>query len=189
MDTNDVPFDTIQRIQSQLQSGESIRWASPANPRVAALAGIGIFLFAIPWTAFAIFWICGAAGFKIPNFKSPASLFPLFGLPFVLVGLFMLASPIFLWRKAKKTFYLITDRRAVIFEDSRIMKLQSFGPDRLQSIERTQSADGSGSIIFGDTLSSEPLNRQRTVKTGFIGIKNVKEVEDLLTALVSKKAY
>src|SRR5262245_53538748 len=98
---SELPFDVTQRIQSQLQSGEPIRWISPANPKIAALAGTGIFLFAIPWTAFAIFWICGASGFKIPDFKNGISFFPLFGIPFVLIGVSMLLSPVTLWRKAK----------------------------------------------------------------------------------------
>jgi hypothetical protein len=180
---NDVPYDKIRRIQSELQSGEAIRWISQANPRATALAGIGIFLFAIPWTAFSIFWICGAAGFKVPDFKDGiVDFFPLFGIPFVLIGLGMMLSPVSMWRKAKRTYYIVTDRRAVIFEDKPVAKIQSFGPEKLQSLERTQRPDGSGSLIFEDRVS----RNERRIRMGFIGIKNVKEVESLINDIVPK---
>jgi len=185
MNTNDVPFDLIQRVQPQLQGGEGIRWISPANPKLALLGGLALWLFAIPWTAFALFWMAGAAGFKIPNFKSPMSLFPLFGLPFVLIGLAMLASPLFLYKKAKSTFYIITDRRALIFQDGATVKMQSFGPQQLQNIERIQAPDGSGSLIFTEQRSGR---NNRSVKIGFLGIKDVKHAEALLMDIVEKGA-
>ncbi|MBK7207082.1 MAG: hypothetical protein IPH91_02210 [Elusimicrobia bacterium] len=183
MNTNDIPFDLIQRVQPQLQGGEGIRWIAPANPRMALMGGLALWLFAIPWTAFALFWMAGAAGFKTPNFKSPAALFPLFGLPFVLIGLAMLASPIFLYRKAKRTFYIITDRRALIFEDGPTVKIQSFGPPQLQNIERIQSPDGSGSLIFTERRTGR---NGRGLKIGFLGIKDVQHAEALLMDLVTK---
>jgi hypothetical protein len=183
VNSTDMPFDLIQRVQPQLQGGEGIRWMSSANPRLAMMGGFALWLFAIPWTAFALFWMAGAAGFKIPNFKSPSALFPLFGLPFVLIGLAMLASPLFLYRKAKRTYYIITDRRALIFEDGATVKIQSFGPQQLQNIERVQSPDGSGSLIFTEQVARR---NGRGLKIGFLGIKDVQQAEALLMDLVAK---
>jgi hypothetical protein len=41
-------------------------------------------------------------------------LFPLFGVPFVLIGLGMLAAPYWMRRKAQNTVYALTDKRALI---------------------------------------------------------------------------
>jgi hypothetical protein len=188
MNTNDIPFDRLQRIQAEMQPGESIRWIGQPSPKSAALGGAVIWLFAIPWTAFALFWMCGAAGFKIPDFKSPQALFPLFGLPFVLVGVAMLLSPIALWRKAKRTYYMVTDRRAVILLDGATIKVQSFGPKTLSSVERVQSPDGSGSLFFGDTAFQPQHGKHRPPRIGFIGIPNVREVESLLAAVAEPKS-
>ena len=98
------PLDSkIERLlHEELGPTEKLLWsAAPAPGRLARIT-LPIFLFAIPWTAFAIFWIAGASGFKRPNFGQPAGLFPLFGVPFVLIGLGMLSSPYWARRKARR---------------------------------------------------------------------------------------
>ena len=92
-------------LRRELMTGERIVWSGQPNPR-KLYAAFAIWLFAIPWTAFAI-W-----GFAIPwtafalfweamalfmlwgdTTKTPAAItwsfgivFPLFGLPFIVVG-------------------------------------------------------------------------------------------------------
>lgn len=181
-----IPFKTTQRIQSQLQSGEGIRWIGQPNPRTMVIASIGIFLFGIFWTGFAIFWVCGASGFKIPDFKNGFSFFPLFGIPFVLIGFGMLLSPLISYCKAKMTYYVVTDRRALIFDDARETHIQSFGPDKLQEIERIELPNGTGNIMFGYTMSTDLINTNRPVKVGFIGIPNVRSVETLISEITKR---
>ena len=105
------------RVKRELEPGESIAWMEQPVPRFFTISSITMILCAIPWTAFSIFWICSAAGFKMPNFsRGGFSLFPLFGLPFVLIGLGMFSSPFWAYRRALKTVYVITNRRAIAFE-------------------------------------------------------------------------
>jgi len=77
-----------RRIDRELEAVEFIKWIEQPLPRFLMLQSIAYFLFGIPWTAFAIFWIYGAAGFKIrilhEGIKSE-HLFSLFGVPFVLI--------------------------------------------------------------------------------------------------------
>ena len=106
-----IPPELEEKVERELESGERIAWMEQPIPRYFTAMSTGAFLFAIPWTAFALFWICGASGFKLPDFsKGGFSFFPLFGVPFVLIGLGMLSSPWWAHRKALKTVYVITDR-------------------------------------------------------------------------------
>jgi len=68
------------------------------------MKSIPIVLFGIPWTAAALFWMALTSGFEMPNFnfKDGFDVFPLFGIPFVFIGLEMLSSPLRMIRKAKK---------------------------------------------------------------------------------------
>ncbi len=67
------------------------------NPARMALKMIPMVLFGVLWTGFSVFWMWGASGFGQGD--RIGSLFALFGLPFVLIGLGMLLSPFYnRWR-------------------------------------------------------------------------------------------
>lgn len=142
-------------------------------------------LFGIPFGGFALFWIAGASGFKIPDFSEGGfSFFPLFGLPFFLIGLGMVLSPVWEAIKARSTVYVITTMRAIIFEPSIFggMDITSFRADDLADISRTQRTDGSGDLVFAREVS-HGRNGTRVKEIGFLGIPRVKAVEDMLRAL------
>lgn len=76
-------------------------------------------------------------------------LFPLFGLPFILVGLGLLSSPFWSVRRASRTAYLVTNKRAVIIEGSRRRTVRSIAPDAFGDILRREGKFGRGDIVFG----------------------------------------
>ena len=95
--------DSLRAVVSEeVDGGEQITWIGQPLPRRFAKRSLPIVLFGIPWTAFAVFWIAGAAGFKPPNFQQPMDLFPLFGIPFLLIGFGMLSARLWMGRKAKR---------------------------------------------------------------------------------------
>ena len=113
-------------------------------------------------------------------------VFPLFGLPFLLVGLALLSSPFWLARKAKKSCYILTDHRAIVvaagFFGSRMIK--SFGPEQLTTITRTEHSDGSGDLVFEEFTTGHGDHHTRT-RLGFIAINNVHDVEQLIIQMVN----
>ena len=112
--TGTIPRELDDKVKRELELGERILWMEQPIPRYFTAMSTGAFLFAIPWTAFAVFWMCGASGFKMPDFsKGGFSFFPLFGLPFFLIGIGMLSSPLWSYRKAFKTVYVIAVLRGV----------------------------------------------------------------------------
>lgn len=179
-----IPRELEDKVKRELESGESILWMEQPIPRYFTAMSTSAFLFAIPWTAFAIFWICGASGFKLPDFSEGGfSFFPLFGLPFVLIGMGMLSAPLWAYRKALKTVYVITDRRGITFDAGWTTTIRSYPPDRLQHIHRKEKRDGSGDVVLGQRVVSGSEGRQQAMDLGFLNIREPKLVEQMLRKL------
>lgn len=170
-------------VDAELNDGEKTTWIGTPIARRFAMRSAPIVLFGIPWTAFALFWMAGASGFKIPDFKQGFDLFPLFGIPFVIIGFGMLSSPYWMMRKAKKTVYVLTTIREIIFDGGVSTTIRSFGPDRLTDLRRKQWNDGSGDLIFERKLSYDSDGGRQTTDHGFLAIRDVKAVEDLVRRL------
>lgn len=190
-----IPAGTILReledkVRQELESGERILWMEQPIPRYFTAASTGIFLFAIFWTGFAIFWICGACGFKLPDVSEGGLdlLFPLFGVPFVLIGLVMLSVPLLTYRQAFRTVYVITDRRAITFDAGRKTIIRSYPPERLQNIFRKEKRDGTGDVVLGQYLCSGSKGRQHSIEYGFLNIRDPKTAEQMLRKLAEQAA-
>ncbi len=189
-----------QRIRSELQRDEHLVWAGQPRPGRFMKSTIPIVLFGIPWTAFSLFWIAMASGVMVGGFGgfgrlhdvAPGgfgvlfSCFPLFGVPFVIVGLVMLSSPFWVYRRAQRTCYALTEQRAIIWTPGWFggVEVRSFSPSGLGKMVRRDYTDGSGDLIFEEVVSvtrdSDGALRSQGTERGFLGIENVREVEDLV---------
>ena len=171
-----MDFETQQTAQAQLESGERLLWYGKPDPKRGLLATIPLVLFAIPWTGFALFWTAAASGLFF-NDARPGwlSLFGLFGVPFILVGLGMLTSPYWLYKKAKQTVYALTSHRAMIITGGSIKKIQSFTGNDMGVIERTERANGAGDVMFA-TIEGKKSDQP----VGFMGISDARRVERLM---------
>jgi hypothetical protein len=181
-ETHSLPLPLRDLMDRELEPDENLHWVG--QPGMTFFLGISAFapcLFAIPWTGFAVFWMYSAARTGAPLF------FVLFGLPFVLVGLAMLGSPLFTRRSLKNTVYAITDRRAIIIVKSFFStKVVSVGPDELAGLQRKERANGTGDILFnGSDFTSQQA--PGTIPTnGFHSIPEVREVERLLKSIAAQ---
>ena len=180
-----VPRKLKDQVDRELESGERVQWIGMPQARFFTPGSTTAFLFAIPWTAFSIFWICGASGFKMPDFSNGAGLFPLFGVPFVLIGVGMLSSPLWAYRKASKTVYAITDRRAITFDGGRSTTVRSYLPEKLKDIYRKEKKDGSGDVVIVRKAWHDSDGDRRSEELGFLRIANPREVEDMLNQLAA----
>jgi hypothetical protein len=182
------------RVQSELDSGERLLWAAQPDPRRLARASMGIVLFGIPWTAFACFWVFMASGglwglfdngMGMPRdngFQYFAICFPLFGLPFVLVGLGMLTAPHWVKRKAKRTAYAVTDRRVILLEGGfwNSVTVRTYMPAQLQRVSRTERPDGTGDLILEEYAWRDSDGDRRHGRHGLYAIPRVRDVEELI---------
>ncbi|WP_235908316.1 hypothetical protein [Roseiconus nitratireducens] len=121
----------------------------------------------------------------MPKFVGWVDLFPLFGVPFLLIGLAMLCYPIQNYRNAFRTCYVLTNRRALTFErEWGRTVIRSLAPRQLTVVYRKQAVDGSGDVIFNAKRWKDSDGASHSEEIGFISIADVRDVERKLKAMV-----
>lgn len=197
-----LPDDLDARVRSELENGEQLLWVGQPRPGRFVRQTLPVVLFGIPWTAFALLWtgmatwgaLWGNAGAQQAGPGIDFSIcFPLWGIPFILIGLGMLSSPLWARREAKRTCYALTDRRVILFEADvfRSIEVRSYRPAALTKMFRRENADGSGDLVFEEITQWHRANHRGRITSiqahGFLGIDNVREIEKLVRkALLSE---
>ena len=190
-----LPPEIQAVVNTELAAGEQVAWSGQPLASRMARKGIILSLVGIPFTGFAVVWM-GMALFIGHEFRESGagflswipSLFPLFGVPFLLIGLSMIFSPLWMARQARRTAYLVTERRAIILAPRFFggVAVRSFMPSGLGDLQRTQNADGSGDIVFEREWRRGSNGRGRSVDVGFLAVPEVKRVEESIRALIDR---
>lgn len=144
-------------------------------------------LFSIPVGAFITFWVWTAsetarsawAAGKTPDL--PSVIFPAFGFLGAGLVVSLALSPWLEERKARNTFYALTDRRALLVVNGSKREIKSVLPAQLQ-IERVELSSGRGDVVLRREITGGGRNTTVEV-TGFYGIENAREVERLAREL------
>jgi hypothetical protein len=78
----------------------------------------------------------------MPTFSQDWDLFPLFGAPFLLIGIGGLSSPLWLRHKASHMVYLPTNQRALSRAGFKSYTIHTYLPKQLESMTRKEHPDG-----------------------------------------------
>jgi Bacterial PH domain len=189
------PNDAQLRAQSELQSGESLYWTGTADPRRAAFAALPTAIFGIPFAGFALFWVTQAyhatsAMSRSSNnaFTNGFRLFPLFGIPFLFVGLGIILAPLWVFLKGASTVYAVTNQRVMIITGGNSRSVKSFTPADIVSVEHRERPDGSGDIVILTTGTIRANNNLVSpVKVALFGVQNVKQVAQQVMTLHTQR--
>ncbi|HSI12118.1 MAG TPA: PH domain-containing protein [Chthoniobacter sp.] len=150
-------IDTVPSAHSllaqELDPGERLLWSGQPRGGVRLRPqDIYIIPFSLMWGGFAIFWEVMAV---TQTSKAPgpiAIVFPLFGVPFVFVGLYFIFGRFFFDAASRaRTFYGVTDERIIIISGVFSRQIKSLQLRTLTDVSLTQRNDGSGTITFGPT--------------------------------------
>lgn len=122
---------------------------SPVRFPVFDAADLLVVPFSIMWCGFAVFW-----EFTVIRTNGP-SFFVLWGLMFVLVGLYFVAGRLIVrWLTLRGTEYAVTDQRVVVH--SSVLGIDRERSEYLTNLEPPtlrESANGAGTIRFGSSYS------------------------------------
>ena len=174
----------FRQVELKEFAGEKIHWAGMPNATVAMRGGFFLWLFAVPWTAFTLFWeisVLRSWLYSIPNGKGGPAGFGLvlWGIPFVLVGLGMLSFPYFAARAARRTVHVLTDKRMVTVRFDRNLHVETLNLRAITRIKRSEKQDRSGTLVIElDTMRDSEGSTTRSET--FYGIRDVHAVELLL---------
>lgn len=143
-------YEIELELRPMLAPGEKFIWTG--RPRTGikfSSADIFMIPFSLAWGGFALFWEATVIIVGAPFF------FALFGIPFVIIGYYMLIGRFFYdARKRKNTIYAVTTERIITRSGTKNRETKSVEIRGLSDFILSQKTDGSGTITFGQADTS-----------------------------------
>lgn len=176
--------DAQSRIARELGRSERLLWSgAPRQGLMLQPADAFLIPFSLLWGGFAIFWEVSVLTMGGPSF------FALFGVPFVLVGLYMIVGRFFFDAYARgRTVYAVTDERVIIVSGVWVETVQSLALRTLAEVSLREKADGSGTVTFGPNNPFAMFagagwpQAHRGISPSFVGIADVRSVYETVRA-------
>jgi hypothetical protein len=140
--TDQPPAQLVQA----LERGERLLWhGAPRGGLRLRAADLFLIPFSLLWGGFAIFW--ESSVLSIPN--APWFM-KLWGIPFVLVGLYLIVGRFFADAKMReKTLYALTGERVLILSGVFRRESKSLTLRNLPEVSVVRARDDSGTVSFG----------------------------------------
>lgn len=142
--------DTEMAFQVEIGAEERVLWSGQPKQGLMLRPSDAIMIpLSLLWGGFALFWEFSVAMEGSPFF------FILWGMPFVLAGLYMIAGRFFVDAiQRKNTYYALTNERVIILSGLLGRNVKTLNLKTLQEINLNLRGNGSGTITFGP---SHPL--------------------------------
>ncbi len=173
-------------IARELDAGERVLWSGKPDPNRMWRKAIPTALSSIPGGICIVFLMWGASTSarsalsvgKMPDIISVALLF--FLLIFTAFIILRALSPWTEAARARRTFYALTNRRALVVVEGGNKSVESVSPTEfsLECLDLGQKGD----VVLKRETTGTGRNKS-TVETGFFGIDNPHEVERLACEL------
>lgn len=186
MDLLKIPADLRTALQAELHRDERLFYAGQPNWRSGVGGLVGILLFGVFWSAISFTFfgmsVAGLLGLAvIKSGQAPAStgllLFTFFfSLPFVAIGLGVLAAPFLSIRESRHTVHAVTDRRVLNVVAGR-GSCESYPLAKLNFLKRRDRADGTGTLSIGYGVEKDSDGDPRPLTLEWVGIPDVKRAE------------
>ncbi len=170
--TMDSPtLNLPESVAALLAPGEKILWSAQPRPAAFILRAMPNLAYGVTWAVLGAFWYRGSGGIgKYSAFEGWWKLAPLFSLPFILAGLSFFLAPIKLGARARRTWYVVTDRRVFIAQTQKqgTPQLRDFSRDDLEALQFARKY-GMESVILSRRAAVNPHLTPR-LEDGFFGL-------------------
>jgi len=183
-----------QAISPELSTDEKILWCGQPRGGLQFHAyDVVLIPFSLMWGGFAFFWETMALSAYFNKFIFATNtyytssqhipiLFPLWGIPFVLVGLYIIFGRFIVDAQLRKhTYYAVTNQRILIVIKWFYAKTQSLNLQQLPELSLITLKDGSGTITFGSTRPYFTVGYQRQyTPPSFERISDARNIHDII---------
>jgi hypothetical protein len=175
-------------FQNRLLSGERVLWqGQPVAGIMFTVADVFLVPFSLLWGGFAFFW-----EWSVTRTDGAPIFFSLWGVPFVLAGLYLIVGRFFIdaWIRGR-TYYAVTNRRILILRTGPFSKFTALAIDRLPELSLDEKATGIGTIRFQST-PGWPYSRNFSGwspaldSSQFLAIPGARNVFDQIQKLATK---
>jgi hypothetical protein len=199
-----VPADLKDKLLKSLDANEKPVWIGVPLPNLVLLRSSGYAVAGGIGILASLIWLftlltpakappppkTGKPAVAAPASQSTGNLWMLPASLFVVSACFS-AVPLFRWRTAKRTCYVLTNRRALVHKESLFGSTrESYPPLEVANMRRSNSwlSPGGGDLIFRTVYVISTARNQtgpfrqsvRTVHYGLLAIAEVAEVEKLV---------
>lgn len=170
-------------LERELGPDEAVRWHGWQLGRVDPRHFL-IYVFAVPWTAFSLMWtVLAASAVGAPGIGLVGVAFPLFGLPFIAVGGWMLSRPFVpLWQRGR-VLYVVTDKRVLKLAVGRDLTVSTVPAERIGLAERQEQRDGSGTITLAVKIGRDSDGDKQTENFAIGPVADVKAAQGAIYAV------
>jgi hypothetical protein len=176
-----MSFEADQALLPELTSGERLLWTGVPRQGIRFRpADLFMVPFSLMWGGFAVFWESSVIRSGAPL------LFRLWGIPFVVLGLYLTVGRFFVDSyQRSRTYYGLTGQRVLIVSGLMSRQVKSLALPSLSDITLSERSDGAGTITFGPTNAAQAMwagtswpGGRRQMSPAFDTIDNARQVYD-----------
>jgi hypothetical protein len=185
----ELPGEQAQEVLDELRPGERILWAGKPVATIFVVRSLPICLISVGIFVMALIFYGeskkGSGGFPV--------IVPIL---MAVLGSVFLAAPLFAFKRARRTFYALTNRRALVWEGGYLWGATrtSYDGPKLANMKKRKSwlVGGAGDLVFREEVhvrttttrdsrgfsgTSQSVN---IVRHGFLAIAAVNEIEKII---------
>jgi hypothetical protein len=185
-----LPLTVQQIVLRDLQENENIRWAQrPMKINDVFRENLNCYWIAVPLTIVTIIWLMSELHFRLPRLSHINDFKPIFTmLPMYIISGAFLYMPFAAARKAKHSYYVITDQNVMIISGVSMLTANIIPAKQITSIQKNINSNGSGNIEIGfqeilSNRNSPYISNSNLIHVKIVGLSDVYAAYSMLKEL------
>lgn len=183
-------LEAQNRVAGELESSERLLWSGRPGSRWLYPQDAVLIPFSVMWGGFAIFW---EASVLFNRGARDSVIFPLWGVPFVLAGLYLMVGRFFARRWIRRrTLYAVTDQRVISIMPSwlRGERATSVWFGSYPPVEQRLARNGRGTLrigsfpLTGHWIAADPSwPGARSATTNAVVLADIENASDVYSSI------
>lgn len=208
-----IPDELKKKVDRELDFEEKIKWIDQPVPQLFSINASLFYIIIIFGIILSLSVIVLIVSSSEEVQKSEWVSFAISILPAFFIQLILLTCPFWELRRSRHTVYLITNKRAIVmeggipsriinilfrfpymiiirknlFQDNGTKVIKSYSPEELSNVYRRDKRKHLGDVIFQVQKATKPSGSGGEsgmyYEEGFFGVRNPKQVEDIVKNL------